>query len=192
MLKIKVWMRGTFEYSRDTITGPSPDQTQEEFEQNFLESDECYCSGDVYETCPYFNENGNDSIYVYIGGDNDGIGNKENPIYETSDWKNFEFEKGGGCNYIPDEPEEGFANIWWSHDMKYNQVYVWEDVNEFDPKKLKVQYGVDQKGEKYLEDLIYDGLCPDDCIDYGDTGYGYNGPDFIYHPDQKFKEEDDE
>ena len=46
MLKIKVWMRGTFEYSRDTITGPSPDQTQEEFEDNFLNSDECFCGGD--------------------------------------------------------------------------------------------------------------------------------------------------
>ena len=76
--------------------------------------------------------------------------------------------------------------------MKYNEVYIWEDVNEFDPKKLQVQYGVDQKGERYLEDLIYDGLCPDDHLDHGDTGYGYNGPEFIYHPDQKFAEEDEE
>jgi hypothetical protein len=48
MLKIKIWMRGTYEYSRDTIAGPSSDQTQEMFEEAFLESDECYSGGDVY------------------------------------------------------------------------------------------------------------------------------------------------
>ena len=35
-------MRGTFEYSQDTIPGPTEDQTQEQFEESFIESDECY------------------------------------------------------------------------------------------------------------------------------------------------------
>ena len=35
MLKIKIWMRGTFEYSQDTIPGPTEDQTQEQFEESF-------------------------------------------------------------------------------------------------------------------------------------------------------------
>ena len=34
MLKIQIWMRGTMEYSRDTIPGPTEDQTQEMFEAN--------------------------------------------------------------------------------------------------------------------------------------------------------------
>ena len=32
MLKIQIWMRGTMEYSQDTILGPAPNQTQEQFE----------------------------------------------------------------------------------------------------------------------------------------------------------------
>lgn len=189
MLKIKVWMRGTYEYSRDTIPAPTSDQTEEEFEQSFLDSDECYCGGDVYETCPYFDENGRDGIDVYLGGD-ENIKNEEKPIYETSDWKNFEFIEGGGCNYVPQQPEEGKVNIWWSHDMKFNQIYYWSDVEEFDPKKLQIQYGTDQRGQKYLEELIYNGECPDDYHDHGDTGYGYDGPYFVYHPNQNFKEEE--
>ena len=35
MLKIQIWMRGTMEYSQDTIPGPTPDQTQEQFEEAF-------------------------------------------------------------------------------------------------------------------------------------------------------------
>ena len=40
MLKIQIWMRGTMEYSRDTIPGPTEDQTQEMFEEmyQFVES----------------------------------------------------------------------------------------------------------------------------------------------------------
>lgn len=186
-------MRGTMEYSRDTIPGPTPDQTQEQFEEAFRESDDCYWGGDVYETCPYFDfENGRDSIDVYVGG-NDNIANGEKPIFETSDWKQFKFEKGGGCKYdsgTPDKVDE--VNIWWSHDMKFNQIYYWENFNEFDPKKLLIQYGTDQKGNKYLEEVMYDGESPDDYHDHGDTGYGYNGPDFIYHPDQKFAEEEED
>ena len=32
MLKIQIWMRGTMEYSQDTILGPAPNQTQEQFD----------------------------------------------------------------------------------------------------------------------------------------------------------------
>ena len=111
----------------------------------------------------------------------------------TSNWEDFEFERGGGCNYVPEAPDKvGEVNIWWSHDMKFNYVYFWNDFTEFDPSKLKIQYGVDQKGNKYLEDVTYDGECPDDYNDFGDTGYGYNGPDFIYHPEQKFAEEEED
>lgn len=190
MLKIKIWIRGTNEYNRDTIDGPNPDQTQEEFEEAFRDSDECFCGGDVYETCPYFDlEYGRDGIDVYLGGDT-YIKNKEEPVFSTSDWSQFQFEKGGGCNYIPLPPENpDKVNIWWYHDMKFNYIYYWENVTEFDPKKLVIQYGVDQDGKKYLEDLIYDGECPDDYHDHGDTGYGYTGPEFVYNLDHKFKEE---
>jgi hypothetical protein len=192
MLKIKIWMRGTNEYNRDTIDGPTPDQTQEQFEDAFRDSDECFCGGDVYETCPYFSADGYDSINVYLGGD-EYIRNQEEPIFTTSDWSQFEFEKGGGCNYIPQEPDEvGKVNIWWYHDMKFNYIYYWENVTEFDPKKLTVQYGVDQDGQKYLEEVYYNGEAPDDYHDHGDTGYGYTGPEFVYHPEQKFAEEDED
>ena len=186
-------MRGTYEYSRETIAGPMPDQTQEMFEEMFIESDECYSGGDVYETCPYFDfEDGRDDIKVYLGGD-EYIQNHEEPIFETSDWNQFKFEEGGGCKYVPGIPDKvGEVNIWWSHDMKFNNIFYWEKFNEFDPKKFVIQYGVDQKGNKYLEEVMYDGECPDDYHDHGDTGYGYNGPDFIYHPDQKFAEEEED
>jgi hypothetical protein len=186
-------MRGTYEYSRDTIAGPMPDQTQEMFEEMFIESDECYSGGDVYETCPYFDfEDGRDDISVYLGGD-EYISNREEHIFKTSDWSQFKFEEGGGCNYIPQEPDNvDEVNIWWSHDMKFNYIYYWSEINEFDPKKLTIQYGVDQDGKKYLEDIMYDGECPDDYHDHGDTGYGYNGPEFIYHHKQKFAEEEDD
>lgn len=191
MLKIKIWMRGTNEYNRDTIDGPTPDQTQEQFEEAFTEGDECFCGGDVYELCPYFDFNyKNDDIKVYLGG-NEYIKNEEEPIFSASDWTQFEFEKGGGCNYIPQYSDEiGKVNIWWYHDMKFNYIYYWENVTEFDPKKLTVQYGVDQNGQKYLEDVLYDGEHPDDYHDHGDTGYGYSGPYFVYHPNQKFAEEE--
>lgn len=192
MLKIQVWMRGTNEYSRHTIPGPTPDQTQEEFEEAYRESGECFCEGDTWELCPYFNFEKRDSIDVYLGGD-DNIKNDEKPVYVTSNWEDFEFVKGGGVNYIPQEPDEvGKVNIWWYHDMKFNDVYYWTNVTEFDPSKLQVQYGVDQDGNKYLEDLIYDGEHPDDFNDFGDSGYGYTGPEFIYHPDQKFAEKNEE
>ena len=192
MLKIQIWIRGTMEYSQDTIPGPTPDQTQEQFEKAFRESDDCYWGGDVYETCPYFDNDKRDSIDVYLGGD-DNISNDEKPVFVTSNWEDFEFEKGGGSNYVPDAPDKlGEVNIWWSHDMKFNYVYFWNNFTEFDPNKLKIQYGVDQKGNKYLEDLIYDGEFPDDYNDFGDTGYGYNGPEFVYHPDQKFAEEEED
>ena len=192
MLKIKIWMRGTIEYSRHTIPGPTPEQTQEEFEQAYNDSDDCYCEGDVYETCPYFDYDGRDVIDVYLGGD-EHIKNNEEPIFTTSDWSQFEFVEGGGCNYEGQPPEElGEVNIWWYHDMKFNYIYYWEKFTEFDPKKLSVQYGVDQNGKRYLEDVMYDGECPDDYHDHGDTGYGYDGINFIYHPDQKFAEEDED
>jgi hypothetical protein len=192
MLKIKIWMRGTFEYSQDTIPGPTEDQTQDQFEESFIESDECYWGGEVYETCPYFDEHGYDSIDVYLGGDNH-IANQEEPIFTTSDWSQFKFEEGGGCNYISQVPDKvGEVNIWWSHDMKFNHIYYWENVTEFDPKKITIQYGTNQKDQRYLEEIYYDGEPPDDCHDHGDTGYGYNGPEFIYHPDQKFAENNEE
>ncbi len=31
-----------------------------------------------------------------------------------------------------------------------------------------------------------------DYHDHGDTGYGYTGPEFVYHPEQKFAEEDED
>ena len=185
-------MRGTFEYSQDTIPGPTEDQTQEQFEESFIESDECYWGGEVYETCPYFDEHGCDSIDVYLGGNNH-IANQEEPIFTTSDWTQFKFEEGGGCNYVPQAPDKvGEVNIWWSHDMKFNHIYYWENVTEFDPKKITIQYGTNQKDQRYLEEIYYDGEPPDDYHDHGDTGYGYNGPEFIYHPDQKFAENDEE
>ena len=190
MLKIQIWMRGTNEYNRDTIPGPTPDQTQDQFEEAFREGDECFCGGDVYETCPYFSDDKYDSIDVYLGGD-DNINNDEKPIFTTSNWEDFEFVKGGGCNYIPEPPEkEGEVNIWWYHDMKFNYVYFWNDATEFDANKLQIQYGIDQDGKKYLEDLIYNGEHPDDYNDFGDTGFGYTGPEFVYHPKQKFAEEE--
>lgn len=192
MLKIQVWMRGTYEYSRHTIPGPKPDQTQEQFEEAYRESGECFCEGDTWELCPYFSYEKRDSIDVYLGGD-DNIKNDEKPVFVTSNWEDFEFIKGGGVNYIPQPPDSTEeVNIWWCHDMKYNTVYFWNNVTEFDADKLKVQYGVDQNGNKYLEDLIYDGECPDDTNDFGDCGYGYDGPEFIYHPDQKFAEKNEE
>ena len=78
MLKIQIWIRGTMEYSQDTIPGPTPGQTQEQFEKTFRESDDCYWGGDVYETCPYFDNDKRDSIDVYLGGD-DNINNDEKP-----------------------------------------------------------------------------------------------------------------
>lgn len=190
MLKIQVWVRGTMEYSRDTIKGPTPDQTQEQFEQAFINSDECYAGGEVYETCPYFDMDGkSNSIDVYLGGD-DNIENDEKPIFVTSDWSDFEFEMGNRCNYEPDTPDKiNKVNIWWSHDVKFNRVFYWTNMDEFETDKLKIKFGVDQNGEKYLENLIYDGEYPDDYNDFSDSGYGYNGIDFIYHPDQKFAEE---
>ena len=120
MLKIQIWMRGTMEYSQDTILGPAPNQTQEQFEEAFQESDDCYWGGEVYETCPYFDNDKRDSIDVYIGGD-DNITNGEKPVFVTSNWEDFEFERGGGCNYVPEAPDKvGEVNIWWSHDMKFN------------------------------------------------------------------------
>jgi len=131
MLKIQIWMRGTMEYSRDTIPGPTSDQTQEQFEEAFKESDECYWSGDVYETCPYFDNHKRDSVDVYLGGD-DNIKNDEKPVFVTSNWEDFEFEKGGGCNYIPQAPDKvGEVNIWWSHDMKFNYVYIYHPEQKF-------------------------------------------------------------
>lgn len=188
MLKIQVWLRDTNEYNIDTIDGPKPNQTQEEFEKSFLESEECYLGGDVYEICPYFDfKNGRDSIAVYLGG-TEHIENKEEPVFKTSNWEKFEFVEGGSCNYIPSAPEKaGKANIWWYHDMKFNNVYYWSDISEFDPKKLSVQYGIDQDGRKYLEDLIYDGQDADDFHDYTDVGYGYTGPEFVYREDVKFR-----
>jgi hypothetical protein len=193
MLKIKFWMRGTNEYNRDTIDIPNSNQTKERFEEDFRDSDECFCGGDVYELCPYFDfENGRDSIDVFLGGD-EYIRNAENPVFQTSDWSQFEFVKGGGCNYIPQEPDEvGKANIWWYHDMKFNNIYYWSNVSTFDPKKLSIQYGVDQDGKKYLEDVMYDGECADDHHDHGDTGYGYSDLEFVYHPEQKFAEEQED
>ncbi len=73
---------------QDTIPGPTEDQTQDQFEESFIESDECYWGGEVYETCPYFDEHGCDSIDVYLGGDNH-IRNQEEPIFTTSDWSQF-------------------------------------------------------------------------------------------------------
>jgi len=31
----------------------------------------------------------------------------------------------------------GEVNIWWSHDMKFNHIYYWENVTEFDPKNRR-------------------------------------------------------
>jgi hypothetical protein len=76
--------------------------------------------------------------------------------------------------------------------MKFNHIYYWENVTEFDSKKITIQYGTNQKDQRYLEEIYYDGEPPDDYHDHGDTGYGYNGPEFIYHPDQKFAENDEE
>ncbi len=188
MLKIKVYMRGTIEYSRDTIDIPNLNQTKEEFEYNFANSDDCFFGGDVYETCPYFSNYDSDLLEAYVGGDED-LSNDETPVYLCSNLKEFEFIDGGRCDYVPDIPQnKEQANIWWNHDMKFNQLYYWENFNEFDPKKLKIQIGKDQDGREYMEELIYDGEAPDDYIDYGDTGYGYDGPYFIYHPEKIFKE----
>jgi hypothetical protein len=193
MLKIRIWMRGTNEYNRDTIPGPTPDQTQEQFEEAFRESDECFCGGDVYETCPYFDfTDGRDIIEIFLS-ENKQTKISDEPVHTTSKWDEFELVKGGGCNYVPLPHDDiNKVNIWWYHDMKFNQYYYWDDVTEFDPKKLSFQYGKDQNGYKYLEEVLYDGECPDDYDDYGDTGYGYSDIEYVYHPDQKFAEEKDE
>lgn len=194
MLKIQVWMRGTMEYSRDTIPGPTPDQTRSQFEKAFEASRQCYFGGDLWETCPYFklDEDRSDSVEVYVvpNSSDSNIKNSENPVLKTSNWNQFDFVEGGAVNYVPQPCDDlSMVSIWWSHDMKFNKVFYWENINEFNPKKLKVEYGVDQEGHKYLEDLVYDDECPDDSDDYGDTGYGYNGINFIYHPTQKFAKE---
>lgn len=187
MLKIQICIRGTTEYSYNTISGPTLKQTKDDFEKQFVESDECYSDGEVYETCPYFDMDGkSNSIDVYLGGD-DNIEDDEQPVFVTSNWSDFEFELGNKCNYVPDPPSKrGEVNIWWSHDIKFNRVYFWSDIEEFDADKLKIKFGIDQNNQKYLENLIYDGEYPDDYNDFSDTGYGYNGPEFIYHPKQKF------
>ena len=187
MLKIQVFIRNTHEFTHASIAGPTKKQTKKQFEQAFIDGDDCYCIGDTFEILPYFDLEGkSNSIDVYLGGD-DCIENDEKPVFVTSNWSDFEFEKGGGCNFAARIPDKaGEVNVWWSHDMKFNNVYFWTDVDEFDPDKLKVQFGVDQNGEKYLENFIYDGEYPDDYNDFGDCGNGYSEPEFVYHPKQKF------
>ena len=157
MLKIQIWMRGTMEYSRDTIAGPMPDQTKEMFEEIFIESDECYSGGDVYETCPYFDfEDGRDDIKVYLGGD-EHIQNHEEPFFETSDWNQFKFEEGGGCNYVPQEPDNvGEVNIWWSHDMKFNYIYYLGEKPEYIPSFQRTNWQLNQDREyNVLKTKVY-------------------------------------
>jgi hypothetical protein len=197
MLKIEVWMRGTVEYSRDIIPGPTLDQTQSEFEEAFNASDECYSSGYVYETCPYFQlgEDSRDVVRVYVepnSADSD-IKNSEKPVLTTSNWNQFEFVRCGGVDFVPEPCDDlSKVSIWWCHDMKFNKIFFWEKNNKFDPSKFQVQYGIDQNGRKYLVDLLYDNESADDSHDYGDSGYGYDGINFVYHPAQKFAEESDD
>jgi hypothetical protein len=187
MLKINIYVRSTYEYSRYSID-VNPNLSQEEFEEQHAESDDCFM-GDVYETCPYFYE-GSNYINVYIGGDPSYVKYGEKSIFTSENFEDFALEKGGSLNYVPEQPEQlNTANVWYSHDMKHNQTFFWNNVDSFDPKKLVVRYGLDQEGKKYFENFEYDGEFPDDFCDQGDTGYGYDGPYFIYHPEQKFKEE---
>jgi hypothetical protein len=190
-------MRHTVEYSRDIISGPTPAQTKSQFEEAFQESDRCYNGGDTWETCAYFQMGGKsgDLVEVYLAPNSADftIKNSEKPFLSTSDWNQFDLVRYGGVNYIPEPSEDpSQVSIWWSHDMKFNQIFYWEDINDFDPKNLKVCYSVDQDGHKYFEDLIYDDQCHDESHDNGDTGHGYNGINFIYHRNQKFAEESDD
>ena len=197
MLKIEVWMRGTVEYSRDIISGPTLDQTQSQFEEAFNASEECYSSGYVYETCPYFQlgEDSRDVVRVYVAPNSadSKIKTSEDPVLTTSNWKQFDFVEGGSLNYVP-EPCNDLrkVSIWWCHDMKFSKIFFWENVNDFELNKFKVKYGTDQNGRKYLEDLLYDNECPDDSDDYSDSGCGYDEINFIYHPTQRFADEIDD
>jgi len=187
MLKINIYVRSTNEYSRYCID-VDPSLTQEEFEEKHRESDDCFM-GDVYEICPYFSESSN-YINVYLNGDDSYVKYGEKAIFTAESFEDFALEEGGSLNYIPEEPEEiNTAHVWYSHDMKHNQTFFWSNVDSFDPKKLKVIYGQDQDDRRFFQNFEYDGVSPDDYHDQGDTGYGYDGPYFIYHPEQKFKEE---
>jgi hypothetical protein len=185
MLKIKIYVRSTQEYSRYEIE-VDPNLSQEEFEEKHKESDDCYM-GDVYETCPYFSENQN-SIEVYLGGKN-YVESHEEPVLTSENFTDFTLLEGNRLDYVPDLPDEiNKANVWYSHDMKHYQTFYWKDIESFDPKKLVVVYGQDQNGLKYFERFEYDNLEANDFHDHGDTGYGFDGPYFIYHPEQEFSE----
>jgi hypothetical protein len=197
MLKIKAWIRGTLEHYRDTIPGPTPDQTRIQFEEAFLESDECYGDGDIVKMCPYFQlgEDSSDIVEVYVVANSSdfNIESSETPVLKTHNWNQFAFVKGGEINYMPDPCDDlNQVNICWHHDVKFCKIFYWKDVNNFDPKKLTVQYGVDQYGDKYFEELTYSGLSFDDVHDCSDGGTGYGEIEFIYHPDQEFVEESDD
>ena len=183
MLKIKIYLRDCNEYNRATIKAPEKLMTQERFEENYRESDECFCEGDVYETCAYFGFR--ESVRVTL---NDVV------VFETEDMRKvFKTEEGNNCCFVPPIPDkEDEVNIWWYHDMKFNVEYCWDNVNEFDPEKVTISVGKDQNGKEFLDDIVYNGENCDDETDCGDTGYGYTGPEFVYHPNQKFAETEED
>jgi hypothetical protein len=184
MLKINIYVRSTNEYSRHSVE-IDPSLTQEEFEEEYINGDDCY-NGDVVEVCPYFSEKGNE-INVYTRNNNSGIHDDEKLVFTSKSFEDFTLEKGGSFNYIPSEPKNiGIVNIWYSHDMKHVQTFFWHDVESFDLKKLVVKYGTDTEGKRYFEKFEYDGHEPDDYSDEGDTGYGYDGPHFVYNKKQEF------
>jgi hypothetical protein len=183
MLKIHIRLRDCNEYSRATIKAPEKLMTQERFEEDYRDSDECFVEGDVYETCPYFGFREQAEVTL-----------DDKVVFETEDMRKV-FQKDGGnnCNFIPSVPDkEDEVNIWWYHDMKFSKEYCWENVTEFDPEKVTIYIGKDQNGKEFLDDIAYDGEECDNEDDFGDTGYGYEGPQFIYHPNQKFASTEDE
>jgi hypothetical protein len=174
-------MRDCNEYNRHTLTIPEG-VTQEKFEEDYRESDDCFCEGDVYETVAYFGFR----EHVEVSLD-------DKVVFESDDMRKvFKSEDGNNCCYVPDAPEVGKANLWWYHDMKFNEVYVWENVDEFDPSKVTIYVGKDQNDKPYLSSIEYNNETWSDMLDYGDTGYGYSDLEFVYNEDQKFPEEEDE
>jgi hypothetical protein len=183
MLKIKIYLRDCNEYNRATIKAPEKLMTQERFEEDYRESDECFCEGDVYELCPYFGFR--EHVEVTLDG---------KVVFETEDMRSvFKKDEGNNCNFIPPVPDdEKEVNIWWYHDMKFNVTYQWNDVTEFDPEKVTISIGKDQNGKEFLDDIAYNNEHYDDEADWTDTGYGYEGPEFVYHPNQKFAETEED
>ena len=159
--------------------------TQERFEKDYQDDDDCYSEGYVDETCPYFDKDNKDLFEVTLNGEE---------VFETKDIrKTFKKVEGNNYDFIPSAPDkEDEVNIWWCHDMKFREEYLWENVTDFDPEKVTIHIGKDQEGREFLDGILYNGEEPDEVDDIGDTGWGFHGVEFVYHPNQKFASMEDE